>query len=162
MAQAGDNYNAGNFGRGSKALFSKVRCELQLAPQDRDDPNRLVLACGKANNTEKFSTRGLIFNPETFAYSVDSAFDVDDWRADVAGTRKKPAISISEVVSAVSEKISFSGSEITTKEIADLFSEDGVSFRTIQRLIVNACELGYLRKGKKRSVWLLGNKPLPK
>ncbi|MBM3844023.1 MAG: hypothetical protein FJ397_12315, partial [Verrucomicrobia bacterium] len=47
VAQAGDNYASGNFGRGSKALYSRVRCELQLAPADRDDSTKLVLCCGK-------------------------------------------------------------------------------------------------------------------
>lgn len=160
VAQAGDNYNAGNFGRGSKALFSKVRCELQLAPQDRDDPARLVLACGKANNTAKFVTRGLVFDPETFAYSVDSAFDVDEWREDVAGRRKKAAFSVKELVEIVAENQTHSGAEVTFARILEVSSAEGVSRATICRVLKQALDGSYLRKGKCRGMWALGSKPI--
>jgi hypothetical protein len=160
VAQAGDNYNAGNFGRGSKALFSKVRCELQLAPQDRDDPNRLVLACGKANNTQKFTTRGVLFDPETFRYDLDFDFDLDAWRDDVAGKRKKSLFSIKEIIEVVAENLPFSGDEISTSAISEAMKETGIPFRTLQRLISSAVDGGYLRQGKKRGTYKLGNKPV--
>ena len=162
VAQAGDNFSAGNFGRGSKALYSRVRCELQLAPQDRDDPNRLVLACGKANNTAKFEPRGLVFDPETFTYSVDSSFNLEAWRNDIAGQRRNPSVTIAEVVEAVREKTPVAGDETTTAEIYEALKDSSVTLRTIQRQLRAAAEMNYLRNGKKRSTWRLGSKPLPK
>jgi hypothetical protein len=162
VLQAGDQYNAGNFARGSKAIYSAVRAEIQLAPGDRDDPNRLVLSCGKANNGQKFKTRGLIFDPETFTYSVDASFDVEAWRNDVAGKRKESAVAIVDVVGAVHELTVSAGDEVTTKQVLSFLEETGASVRTIQRQLKAAAQQGYLRAGKKRSLWKLGAKPLPK
>lgn len=162
VAQAGDNFNAGNFGRGAKALYSKVRCELQLAPEDRDNPNRLVLACGKANDTVKFSPRCLVFDEQDFTYAIDPTFDIDAWRDDVAGKRKKTTLSIADVVSAVAEKCPFSGDEIDTKTVFAFFEGSGVPERTLQHYIKLAIDDGYLRRGKKRWSIKLGAKPLPK
>lgn len=160
VAQAGDNFNAGNFGRGSKALYSRVRCELQLAPQDRDDSNRLVLACGKANNTTKFSTRGIIFDPETFAYSVDPSFDVDEWRSDVSGNRRKTSFSIKSAAEIIQENTTFSGQEISLKTILEIAEKDAVSRATVCRVLKQGQEAGYFRKGKERGCWMLGSKPI--
>jgi hypothetical protein len=162
VAQAGDNFNAGNFGRGAKALYSKVRCELQLAPEDRDNPNRLVLACGKANDTAKFAPRCLIFNEQDFSYSVDPYFDIDAWRDDVAGKRKRSAITMSEIVEFVREKCPLPGDETDRKTVIAEFERSGASERTVQRYIQNAVESGYLRCGKTRYIIKLGAKPLPR
>lgn len=162
VAQAGDNFAAGNFGRGSKALYSRVRCELQLAPQDRDDPNRLVLACGKSNNTARFEPRGIRFDLDTFAYTVDTDFNLEAWRNDVAGKRTDPTVSVAEVVEAVREKAPIAGDETSTSDVREVLSDSGASLRTVQRQLKAAVDSGYLRYGKKRSMWRLGAKPLPR
>lgn len=162
VAQAGDNFNAGNFGRGAKALYSKVRCELQLAPEDRDNPNRLVLACGKANDTVKFAPRCLVFSDDDFSYSVDPHFDIDAWRDDVSGNRKKSSVTIADLVEALREKCPLPGDEIATTDLFEVFEGAGVTKRTLQRHVANAVEAGYLRIGKKRFMLRLGHKPLPK
>lgn len=160
VAQAGDGFNAGNFGRGSKALYSRVRCELQLAPADREDPNRLVLACGKSNNGQKFETRGVIFNPETFAYEVDPSFDVDAWRSDVAGKRRDQSVTILDVVEAVKERYS-PGQDVARGELIKILqTETGGAIRTIQRRIGEAVKAGYLRIGMNRSGLRLGVKSI--
>lgn len=160
VAQAGDNYSAGNFGRGSKALYSRVRAEIQLAPADVEDPNRLVLACGKSNNGPKFTTRGLIFDPETFVYSVDPAFDVEAWRNDVAGKRREVAVSIADVVDCVRTQYT-NGDDVGTGAIvAPIQEQTGASAKTVQRRLKDALEIGYLRHGSKRGTWRLGAKPL--
>lgn len=162
VAQAGDNFNAGNFGRGSKTIYSAVRSEIQLAPQDRDDPNRLVISCGKANNGIKFSTRGIVFDAEKFTYSVDESFDVEAWRSDVAGKRRESSLAVVDVVEAVREIAPIAGDEATTKQIVDSVAATGASVRTVQRQLKTAVQQSYLRNGKKRGHWKLGAKPLPK
>lgn len=162
VVQAGDNYNAGNFGRGSKALYSRVRCELQLAPQDRDDPNRLVLACGKANNTTKFATRGVIFDPETFAYTIDPDFDIDAWRDDVSGKRRQVTFTIAELVDIISEKTGFANQPVSFQYITETAETMGASRSTICRVLKAANEAEYVRKAKDRGMWLLGIKPISK
>ncbi len=160
VAQAGDNYNSGNFGRGSKALYSRVRCELQLAPGDRNDSNRLVLACGKSNNGPKFEPRGVLFDPETFTYSLDPAFDLNNWRADVQGQAKGQACTISDVVQAVRELQKTAADEAKTKDILGLVSDrSGASTRTIKARLKDATRERYL-SCTKQGFYRLGVKPL--
>ncbi len=162
VGQAGDLFNAGNYGRGSKALYSRVRCEIQLAPAHRDDANRLVVACGKANDAPKFAPRCVVFDPETFTYRVDPDFDMDAWRDDVAGKRKQTSLSIVDVVEAVRSLAPVAGDETTTKQVHEFLAADGTPLRTVQRQLRAAEESGYLRDGNKRSTWRLGSKPLPR
>lgn len=161
VAQAGDNYSAGNFGRGSKTLYSRVRAEIQLSPGDRDDPNRLVLACGKSNNAPKFATRGIIFDPETFSYSVDPAFDVEDWRNDVSGKRTNKSVSIEDVVLAVKEACPHPGDSVKSGQLVQsVIDVRGGSRKTVFNRLSEAVEAGYLRKAKGFGYYALGSKPL--
>jgi len=160
VAQAGSNFDAGNFARGAKALFSRVRCELQLAPADKDDSNRLVLACGKASNGPRFATRGIVFDPEAFTYSVDPDFSLDAWRDDVAGKRRESTVTIADVVEAVRAKYEV-GEDVPSAGIVNpLHEQTGASVRTIQRVLKQAEGKGYLKAGGKRGTWRLGSKPL--
>jgi len=160
VAQAGDNYSAGNFGRGSKALYSRVRCELQLAPGDRDNSNLMVLACGKANNTEKFKPRGIVFDPDTFTYSVDPSFDLQAWRSDVAGKRGNKTVSVTDVVTAVESQCPHGGDTAQAGAICKAVNAaTGASVRTIKDRISEAVKTGYLGK-VRHGVYSRGAQPL--
>jgi hypothetical protein len=162
VAQAGDNYSSGNFGRGSKALYSRVRCEIQLAPGDKDDPDKLVLACGKSNNSERFAPRGLTLDPETFAYVVDPGFSIEDWRADVEGKRTGKALPVADVVKVVQESAPIAGTEVSFGAIQAAVKERfGASERTTRARLADCVDLGYLRTVKK-GYYRLGSKPLPR
>ena len=160
IVQAGDNFSAGNFMRGAKALFSKVRVEIQLAPGDKDDATRLVMACGKNNDGQKFSTRGVIFNPETFNYSVDPAFSIDEWRADVNGRRVDKSVTIADVVDVVARCARSPGEEVPMCEIMKEIEIIGGTKRSAQRRIKDAISQSYLRDGSKRGWYRLGSKIL--
>lgn len=160
VAMAGDRFNAGAFGRGSKAFYSKVRCELQLAPGDKDDPRLLVLACGKANNTAPFPPRGVVFDPEAATYSLDPSFDYDTWRNNVNGTRKESPVTIADVVEAVRELAPQVGDETTRKAVHHHLSGTGSTLRTVQERIRKAVQLGHLCEANKRGGIKLGGKPL--
>ncbi len=162
VAMAGDRFNAGAFGRGSKAFYSRVRCELQLAPGDREDGRLLVLACGKANNTEAFTPRGVVFDPETATYSVDTSFDYEEWRNNVHGKRTESVVTIADVVETVSELAPQIGAETTRRAVLEKLSGTGAAKRTLEGRIKKAVELGHLREGKKRGSIRLGHKPLTK
>jgi len=162
VAMAGDRFNAGAFGRGSKAFYSRVRCELQLAPGDNKNGRLLVLACGKANNTEVFTPRGVVFDPETATYSLDPSFDYEAWRNNVHGKRTESVVSIADVVETVSELAPQIGSETTRRAVLENLSGTGAAKRTLEARIKKAVELGHLREGKKRGSIRLGHKPLTK
>lgn len=164
VAQAGDNFNAGNFGRGSKALYSRVRCELQLAPGDRQNPNLLVLACGKSNNAEKFDPRGVEFKPDTFSYAIDPSFDLNTWRADVAGKAKGQTATIADVVASCHDLLKSDSKTpadfITRGELIRMVqAETDAGKRTVNDRISEAVSGGYLAKvGRGR--FKLGHRPL--
>lgn len=163
VAQAGDQFNAGNYGRGSKALYSRVRCEIQLAPGDRDDATRLVLACGKSNNAAPFKTRGLVFNEETFDYVLDSGFDLEAWRADVNGKRTgNKSVTVADVVEIVRELAPLPGAETCFGEVFRIAKERvGGSEKTVRDRLRESVKSGYLRDARKGR-YRLGAKPLPK
>jgi hypothetical protein len=164
VAQAGDNFSAGNFGRGAKALYSSIRCELQLAPGDRDNDRKLVLACGKANNCEKFPPRGIVFNSESFSYDLDPDFNLDEWRDDVAGKRRNQSLTIAQVVNIVTDLCPLLGDEAKAGAIQDAVKETtgGASVRTVRDRLREAKKAGYLRDGERKGTYRLGSKPLPK
>lgn len=162
VVQAGSNFNAGNFGRGSKALYSAVRCEIQLAPRDDEDPNKLLILCGKSNNAAKFEPRAIDFDAEKFTYRVNGDFDVETWRDDVNGKRRGQTVSIAQVVEAVRERYNV-GEDVPAGGVIDaLMAATGGARRTIQRRLQEACKAKYLRTGKLLGTYRLGEKPLPK
>lgn len=162
VAQAGDNFSAGNFGRGAKALYSSVRAEIQLAPGDRDNSNRLVLACGKNSDGPKFAPRGILFNPEDCSYSVNPDFDLEAWRADVSGQRSGKACSIADAVHAVRELAPVVGDEAKTSDIVEaLMAASGAKIRTCKDRLAEALRSGYLRRGSRNGLYRLGAKVLP-
>ena len=161
IAQAGDNYQGGNFGRGSKALFSRVRCELQLAPGDRKDPNRLVLCCGKANDCKKFEPRGITFDEKMFIYQADPQFDIEAWRSDVLGKRNDAIVSITDVVAAVGD-LAAAGTAVefpTSAIVQPLKDQTGASAKTVLRRLQDAVKGGFLKAGSKRGTWAPGPNP---
>ncbi|MBC8008592.1 MAG: AAA family ATPase [Burkholderiales bacterium] len=163
VAQAGDQFSAGNFGRGSKALYSRVRCEIQLAPGDREDATRLVLACGKSNNAAPFKTRGLVFNEDVFDYELDEGFDLDAWRSDVNGKRTgSKSVTVADVVEIVRELAPMPGSEVTAGDVQRTVKDRlGASEKTIRARLGESCKSGYLRTVRK-GFYRLGSKPLPR
>ena len=162
VAQAGNLYAAGNFGRGAKALYSKVRCELQLAPGDSANPNALVLACGKANDTEKFKPKGIVFDPDTFNYSVDPDFNEEAWRADLDGKRSNKSVSVAEVVVAVQDLCPHPDGTVKAGAICVAVRDaTGASVRTIKGRISEAVRAQYL-SNPRFGVYALGAKSLKK
>lgn len=162
VSQAGDNYNAGNFGRGAKALYCKVRAEIQLAPGDRDDARKLVLSCGKNSDGPKFAARGIIFDPESCSYSLDPDFDLDTWRADVNGQRTGKACTIGDAVNAVHQLAPLPADEAKTGDIVRLMEDStAAGIRTCKARLAEALKAGYLRLGSRKGLYRLGSKPLP-
>lgn len=112
----GVGWDAANFATGGKTLFAAARCQMNLMPASEADDTRLLLSCAKANNCEKFSPRGLIFDPHTYAYDLDPEFDLEDWKAELEGNARsgQSVCSVGDVVSAVREGYD------TTKALAHL------------------------------------------
>ena len=134
-------YDKGNYGLGSKALYSGVRSQLNLAPADSEDPSRIVFSCGKSNDTKPFKPMGLKMDERTMTYQVDPTFNVDAWLNDVEGKQSGKVASIADTVRAVES------GQIKYTEIAKgVVNKSGCSLGTAKRRIKDALEGGYLRK----------------
>lgn len=134
-------YDKGNYGLGSKALYSGVRSQINLAPADPEDSSRIVMSCGKSNDTKPFKARGLKLNEATMTYQPDPTFDVDAWLADVEGVQRGQSASIADAVRAVQAGHTRHGT--ITQAIID---DTGCARATAARRIKEAVESGYLRK----------------
>ena len=98
----GVGFDAANFASGGKTLFATARCQMNLMPASEEDDTRLLLSCAKANNCQKFDTRGLIFDRQNYAYRLDPQFDIEEWKAELEGRGSgQSCCTVAEVVAAV-------------------------------------------------------------
>ena len=135
-----DIFNSGNFAKGAKSLYSMVRSQINLMPGDAEDENRLVLACGKSNNSTRFETRGLLMDSETFRYSIDPNFTLSAWLNDVDGKRGQKSAAIIDVLNAIK-----SGKSQREDICGAVMSETGCSKRTVNTRIADAVKNIYIR-----------------
>jgi len=149
-------WDKGNFGKGSKALYSGSRAQINIAPADPDDHSRLVMVCAKSNDAPPFKTRGVILDEETMTYDEDPSFDFDAWVNDVEGKRqpKSSKGSIMDVVDVIS------AGATDSLEIKKRLAEDHeMTVRTAERWIKKAFESGAIRKRKDGTYVLTGKFP---
>jgi hypothetical protein len=150
----GVGWDAANFASGGKALFAASRCQINLMPGKAEDDTRLVLSCAKANNCQKFETRGLIFDPLKFTYTVDPDFDPDAWLADVEGRARSGncLCTLADVVAAVRDGYT------ATKDLSAHIQEAyATSKRSAERLISKAVEAQGIKQ-LTRGRYILGSK----
>lgn len=93
-------WDKASYGRNSKVLQAWTRAQINIAPQDPDDSNVLVMSCGKNNNGKVFADVGILFNEEKGIYQINPAFSSESFREAVGIDKaavKKPSISPDEV-----------------------------------------------------------------
>ncbi len=157
IAQAA-GWDKGNFGKGSRALYSGCRAVVNLAPANPDDHSRLVMVCAKSNDCPPFETRGIKLDETTLTYDTDPDFDFDAWQADVEGKRQpgNAKLSIQDVVDALAE------GETDHKGLLErLKNEHDAAHRTANKWVKKALETGYLRK-RKNGTYILTQKGTPR
>ena len=77
-------FDAANFVKGSKALYSSARCVWNLAPGDESENPPLVCVHAKSNDGPRHPPVAIRLNPITMTYEVDSKFDIEAWTADLS------------------------------------------------------------------------------
>jgi hypothetical protein len=85
-------FDRASFARNSKTLLAWARGQINLAPVDEDNYDRLIVACGKCSNGREFQPFAIRLNPETMIYEVDPTVDVKTWATDIQkhnGKRKR-------------------------------------------------------------------------
>ncbi|MEI6165682.1 MAG: AAA family ATPase [bacterium] len=87
IAQA-TGFDAANFGKDSKALFSVCRSVVNLAPCDQSQTPDIVWAPAKHNNGVKLEPLRIRLDPDTMTYSAVGPLDVEAWQAEVKAHQK--------------------------------------------------------------------------
>jgi len=83
-------WDKSSFGRNSKALYAWTRAQVNLAPQDPDNPRLMVMACGKNNNGAQFPEMGVMLDEEVGIYRINPDFDPEEFRQSVGLEKKAP------------------------------------------------------------------------
>jgi hypothetical protein len=136
-------WDKGNFGLGSKALYSGARSQINLAPADPDDPSRIVLSCGKSNDARPFPPVGLRLNEQTMLYDLDPSFDLQAWKDDVEGKRTNANFTLAQVATAIAE-----GANKPGQIHENLGGVDAGSRRSLERILSKGKSEGYFRVGR--------------
>lgn len=130
-------YDRSSFGRNSKVLHSWCRAMVNIAPGSPDSNEVLVVTCGKMSNGQEFSRFAVRLNPETMIYSVDEAFDLSAWQADVTGKRMENDLSPARVAEIVTELCKVGGAPKKPAIVKALRDETGCAtsgaYKAIER-----------------------------
>ena len=88
-ASRATGFDRSSFSRNSKVLFAWTRGQLNLAPVDPANNDRLIVACGKCSNGREFPAFGIKLDPSSMIYEVDPTIDLDAWEAEMTGKQNK-------------------------------------------------------------------------
>jgi hypothetical protein len=78
-----------SYGRGSKALHSWTRGQINVAPGSSTDNRMLLISPGKNSNGQEFQPFGIRLNPDTLIYELDEDFSLEQWEARLNGGAQK-------------------------------------------------------------------------
>jgi hypothetical protein len=81
-------FDASNFGKDSKALFSCSRAVINLAPYDEAEHPDLVFVNAKNNNAEKIAPMIITLDPVTMTYGFKDWLDSEAWRESVRNSAR--------------------------------------------------------------------------
>jgi replicative DNA helicase len=76
-------WDKASYGRNSKVLQAWTRAQINLAPREADNPNLLIMSCGKNNNGKAFPEIGVEFDEDAGIYIRDDSFDPEEFREEV-------------------------------------------------------------------------------
>jgi hypothetical protein len=96
-------HDRASFARNSKTLHAWTRGQINLAPVDPDNNDRLIVACGKCSNGREFQTFAVRLNPDTMIYECDPTIDVSAWQSEMTGKAESPDLSPDIVAGIVAE-----------------------------------------------------------
>lgn len=136
-------YDAANFGKGSKALYSAARCVWNLAPGDESDNPPVVCVHAKSNDCPKQRTVALRLDPDTRLYSPIEGFDLETWLADVGqrangrcASKRKPGMTPDAAFAALGDNAD------TTTAVKRLLRDKGATRDDAKDLIDKLLESG--------------------
>ncbi len=96
-------WDRGSFGRNSKVLQGWSRAQINVAPGGPDDCSYLVIASGKCSNHKEFEPFAIRLDEDTMLYHVDTHFDLEVWKEDLAGDKPKKEVTEDAIVNAINQ-----------------------------------------------------------
>lgn len=139
-------WDRGNYVKGSKSFATICRLIVNIAPGDSEDPGKILVSCGKINDTRGFEPFGAKLKDDGFNYVIDEDFDLEAWENDVEGKRSKSLISPAQAANAVK------ATDGTRKALKDHFAYLACSDKTIDRALRGAESADLIYK-IKNGVW---------
>ena len=104
-------FGAANYGKNSKAIFSVMRNVWNLRPAHFAEPvAKIELIHAKSSDFAAYEPRAVDFDPNTFTYSLDSAFSHEAWQHEL-------------------ERAKRSGSSLTPEQRTDAYRRQGDEMR---------------------------------
>ncbi len=91
-------YDRSSFARNSKALHSWARGQINIAPVDANNNDRLIFACGKCSNGKEFPPFAVRLDTESMIYECDPDVDIKQWEAEMSGQKSNEALITPEKV----------------------------------------------------------------
>ncbi|HEY5043694.1 MAG TPA: AAA family ATPase [Verrucomicrobiae bacterium] len=143
-------YDRASFARNSKTLHAWTRGQINLAPVDADNNDRLIVACGKCSNGKEFPAFGVRLNFEMI-YECDPTIDVSAWQSEMNGKTESADLSPDMVAGIVAELGKASGAPKKPAIVKALRAETGCvtgsAYRAIERA-ENAKKIHYTKATK--------------
>ena len=104
-------FSAANYGKNSKAIFSVMRNVWNLRPAHiADQITKIELIHAKSSDFAAYEPRAVDFDPRTFTYDLDPAFDHVAWQSEL-------------------ERIKRDGSSLTSEQRTDAYKRQGDEMR---------------------------------
>jgi hypothetical protein len=136
-------WDAQAFARGSKALMSIARAQLNIAQAD-EESKRILIACGKNNNGPKFDPFAVYLDGDCLRYKLDPTWEPEDFKQAVresGGARRPLRHKPDQVVAA----LTIAGRNLRFGELcAHLMDDQGCVRSTAARLIRDAKDKGLI------------------
>jgi hypothetical protein len=138
-----------SFGRNSKVMFAWCRGQVNIAPANIDNADRLIIGCGKCSNGKEFEPFSAVLNAATHIYERDDTFDVQAWHRDVCSSKgKTPLIGDKMILDALN-----GGGKSQAYIVADVLSKSTYPRSTVYRAFARVLKSKLIRHDKKTDLY---------
>ena len=121
-------YDAANFGKGSKSVYSASRCVWNMAPGDESEEPPLVMVHAKSNDSKKHPPIAVRLDSESMTYNLEEGFDFAQWQADLSdaarGKRGKKKVNLfteEQAIEAIGNTVG------TTQQVKQVLRDKGAT-----------------------------------
>lgn len=148
-------YDAANFGKGSKALYSSARCVWNLAPGDEEENPVLVCVHAKSNDGPKYPPFAVGLDAETMLYTREADFDFEGWREELSarargkGGGRKPSPPLDTFRPHVLEVLNKAGEPVPSGVLHSKIAEavpGGMGEKRVRALVADCLFAGVIAK----------------